>query len=97
MQVNHAGFTQIVGSPTSATHVAEGMQRPCARALNTSRFDPSTGTLGKTPINVPKLFNYLPDCWEKTFILIGLNSVLIYSTMAPDLIGSLEADNLKSI
>lgn len=71
MQVNHAGFTQIVGSPTSATHVAEGMQRPCARALNTFRFDPSTGTLGKTPINVPKLFNYLPDCWEKTFILIG--------------------------
>lgn len=50
MQVNHAGFTQIVGLPTSATHVAEGMQRPCARALNTSRLDPSTGTLGKTQL-----------------------------------------------
>lgn len=71
MQVNYSGFTQIVGSPTSATHVAEGMQRPCARALNTPRLDPTTGTLGKTPVNVPKLLNYLPDFWEKTFILIG--------------------------
>lgn len=65
MQVNYSGFTQIVGSPTSATHVAEGLQRPCARALNTPRLDPSTGTLGKTPVNVPKLLNYLPDFWEK--------------------------------
>lgn len=57
-QVNHAGCTQMVGSTTPATRVAENIRHPCVRVLNTSRFVASTGTIGKkTQINVHMLSN----------------------------------------
>lgn len=52
-------------------YVVEGMQCLCVRVLNIFRFDLLIGMLGKILVNVFKFLNYLFDCWEKIFILIG--------------------------
>lgn len=95
MQVNHAGFTQIVGSTMHATCVAEDTRQPSARANSSSSLFTSNSTLGKTPVKVHILSKYLNNYKDKTIVLNGFTHGFNLHYSGPRYYR--EAKNLKSI